>query len=388
MKLLGINFSRKQEGTVVRTAPQAYNTPFLKIGKGNLSLPYIQSNTSKAGVIYFGDSNLFPQILNQMYFTSPLHSAIVDFTVNAVVGGGVDIELKEDNATNQVDKRIFFSRVGGQKCFRTLERDYYLHRRCHLFLYFSDSGQFLKAKRVDPSQIRYRFDGDYDYAEDWATYRNRRTVKAYNPAGNYGEVLYTKQDESPGQDHYPLPAYSSALNWCYLDGEQSYLHKNNIQNSIFPSIIIRRPKRFSSKKEQEEFIDGLKGNKGAENAGRVGVLTGDGIENVPEVEQITTNNNDKLFTETSKSIQDNISFAHKINPSIMGIKVAGSLGNAQELALSYAIWEKNVVMPEREILIEIGNELMHIAGIEGDFFVEEYSIVSNVEVQEETKTEE
>jgi len=240
---------------------------------------------------------------------------------------------------------------------------------------FSTSGKLLKAERVDPSQIRYRFDGNYEYCEDWATYRGRRTIRPYNPAGNIGEVLYTKQDESPGQDHYPIPAYSAALNWCYLDGEQSLLHKSNIQNSIFPSVYIRRPKRFSNKKEIDDFIDGLKGNQGSENAGKVGVLSGDGFENTPEVVQVSANNNDKLFTETSKSIQDNICFAHKINPSIMGIKVAGSLGNAQELEMSYAIWEKNVVMPERQIIEEIGKELLHIGDVEGTLTVNGYKLL-------------
>ena len=48
MKILGVNFSLASKSQVVRTESQAYNTPFLKIGKGNLSLPYIQSNTTKA----------------------------------------------------------------------------------------------------------------------------------------------------------------------------------------------------------------------------------------------------------------------------------------------------------------------------------------------------
>jgi hypothetical protein len=387
MKIFGIELSR-QKSDVVRTEPQSYNTPFLKIGKGNLSLPYIQSNVTKTGVIYFGQDNLFPQMMAQMYYTSALHSSIIDFTVNAVMGGGVEIVPKVKSAMSEVDARVFFTKVGGKKVFNLLDRDYYMHRRCHMFVHYSDSGKFLKAERVDPTQIRYRFDGMFEFCEDWSNNRGRRTIPAYNPAGNMGCVLYTKQDQSPAQDHYPLPAYSSALNWCFLDGEQSYLHKSNIQNSVFPSVYIRRPKRFSTKEEIQTFIDGVQGKSGAENAGRVGVLTGDGFENTPEVVQVSTNNNDNLFTQTSKSIQDNICFAHKINPSIMGIKVAGSLGNAQELEMSYAIWEKNVVYPERETVEEIGKELMHIAGVEGTFEIKEFSIIGKSEIVEETKIEE
>lgn len=374
MRILGIQFGASK-GDFVRTEPQAYNTPFLKIGKGNLSLPYIQSNTSKAGVIYFGQDNLFPQMLNQMYYTSPLHSAIIDFTSNAVMGGGVELILREDTPTNQVDARIFMSKLGGQKTFRLLHRDYYMHKRLHLFLQFSDSGKFLKAWRVDPSQIRYRFDGNFEYCEDWSTNRGRKTVEPFGYGANTGVVIFTKQDDSPGQDHYPIPSYSAALNWCFLDGEQSYLHKSNIQNSIFPSVYIRRPKRFSSKKDIADFIDGLKGQQGAENAGKVGVLTGDGIENTPEIVQVSTNNNDALFIQTSKSIQDNICFSHKINPSIMGVKVSGSLGNAQELEMSYMVWEKNVVFPERDLIEEVGQELLQISDVKGMFKVRGYKLI-------------
>jgi hypothetical protein len=151
----------------------------------------------------------------------------------------------------------------------------------------------------------------------------------------------------------------------FLDGEQSLLHKSNIQNSIFPSLIIRRQKRFGSKKEAEDFKDGIAGSQGSSNAGKVMVLTGDGMENTPEAQPISANNNDKLFESTAKEIKDNICFAHKINPSIMGVKVAGSLGNAQELEMSYAIFEKNVILPERDLMESMWSEIMQICDIKG-----------------------
>ena len=61
----------------------------------------------------------------------------------------------------------------------------------------------------------------------------------------------------------------------------------------------------------------------------------------------------------------------------MGIKVAGSLGNAQELEMSYAIWEKNVVIPERLIIEQIGKELLHIGDVNGTLKVEKYKLVGD-----------
>jgi hypothetical protein len=382
MKIFGIEFG-KVTG-VVRTEPQALSTPFGIVGDGNLSLPFIQSNTTKAGVVYFGGDNLFPSLLNQMYYTSPLHSSIVDFTVNAVCGGGFEI-TGTDTAKSKVDAQVWVQRNKVAKLLRVVTRDYKLHDRVHLLLKFNASGKFLTMTRVEPASIRYRMDGLKEYSSDWSTGRNRRTIESYHPAkiGQCEEMLYTFQTLGAGQDIYPIPAYSSALNWVFLDGEQSFFHKSNIQNSIFPSMVVRRPKRFQSKKEMEDFKEGLQAKKGAKNAGAVQVLTGDGMENVPEVVFPSANNNDKLFEGTARELKDNICFAHGINPSIMGIKVAGSLGNAQELEMSYSIYEKNIVNPFREEIQEMFNELMQICSIEGVFEVKQFKIIGDTVVEEQ-----
>jgi hypothetical protein len=379
MKLFGIEFG----SSVVRTEPQAMSTPFLKVGKGNLALPFIQTLTHKQGVIYFGAENLYPSLINQMYYTSGLHSSIVNFQVKATIGGGFSIEGLENDGKAKVDAEVWKRKNKVNKMLRQLARDKKLHDRVHVLLTFSDSMKFLKMERVEPASIRYRMDGNYEYSTDWSTSRDRRTIEAYHPAKKCKEMLYTYGEVGAGQDVYPIPSYSAAMNWIFLDGEQSFFHKSNIQNSIFPSMVIRRPKRFSNKQEIENFTDGLTANQGAENSGKVWVLTGDGFENTPEVTPVNANNNDKLFDTTAKELKDNICFAHGINPSIMGIKVAGSLGNAQELEMSYSIWEKNMVYPEREELEEIFNSLMQIAGVVGTFQINGFKIIGDEIVDSE-----
>lgn len=379
MRILGIEFGGKTPA--VRTEPQAFSTPFLKIGKGNLALPYIQSNISNGSIVYFGEENLFPQILNQMYYTSPIHGAIIDFIVKATIGGGYSVKGL-NTAAEKVDFEVFKRKVKLPKLIKQFERDHQIHGRTHAILTFSDSGKWLTMKRVDPSCIRYRFDGGFEYSSDWSTQAHRRIIPAYDPMNPCGEMLYTFGEAGAGQDYYPIPTYSSCLNWVFLDGEQSLLHKSNIQNSIFPSLIIRRPKRFGSKKEAEDFKDGIAGSQGSSNAGKVMVLTGDGMENTPEAQPISANNNDKLFESTAKEIKDNICFAHKINPSIMGIKVQGSLGNAQELEMSYAIFEKNVVMPERESMEQMWSELMQICNVKGKLQINGFKLLGEEIVED------
>jgi hypothetical protein len=172
-----------------------------------------------------------------------------------------------------------------------------------------------------------------------------------------------------------LPAYISALNDVFLDGEISFLQKCNIENSIWPSLAVRIPKLFASDEERDEFKEGFNQNAGAKGGGKVIFVQGQGMENTPEVVPIPTNQNDKLFDSTIENVLNKICFSHGINPSIMGIKVAGSLGNAQELEASYSIFEKNVIMPLRDELTEIFDDLLDIACIRNSIVINDYQII-------------
>ena len=85
---MGIFDRFKQQKIEVSEGYQSFSTPFGKIGNANLSLPYVNGRYQVSGYIPFGQDNLFPETLNQLYFTSPLHGAIVDFKVNATIGAG------------------------------------------------------------------------------------------------------------------------------------------------------------------------------------------------------------------------------------------------------------------------------------------------------------
>ena len=96
--------SEKQNIEVVE-GYQSFSTPFYKIGGANLALPYVNGRYQVAGYIPFGQDNLYPETLNQMYYSSPLHGAIVDYKANAVVGGGSTI--KTDKITNEEKLELY-----------------------------------------------------------------------------------------------------------------------------------------------------------------------------------------------------------------------------------------------------------------------------------------
>jgi capsid portal protein len=249
--------------------------------------------------------------------------------------------------------------------------------------------KIVKFRRLDPATIRNdAFMSKFVYSQDWS--KGMIDVKEYvRYTYDCKEIvsLYVYQEETPGQDIYPLPTYNSVLNWAYLDGEQSYFHKSNIQNGIFPSLAIRRPKEFSSIDEVESFKAEISSKSGAANGGRVIVLTGNGFDDTPEIVSIASNANDKIFEGTEKAIKENVSIGHKLNPAIMGVKVGGQLGATTEIQDSYKIFEKNIVAPERDTIQEILNDLIDIARIKNTIIINNYQIVDDVIVDVTKKTD-
>ena len=388
MKLFGFNIGGNKPSVETPKSLDkfAFSTPFLTVGGGNLSLPYVAKYYTTNGYVNFGSDNLFPQLLNQLYFSSPIHSQCIEFTTNAIIGAGYQWADQNVPATQKVDQLAFEKLNKFSKLARLLTRDYTIHRRVAVIVKRVNK-KIVKFYRLDPSTIRNNVDlSKFAYSSDWSRgWIDYKMFNRYDPHTDCEESLYLYQDNSPGQDVYPLPPYNSALNWAQLDSEISYFMKNNIQNSIFPSIVIKRPKDFGSVEEVEQFKHEIGSKTGASNSGRVLVLTGNGRDQLPEFEQISANNNDGAFEVSAKECKDSICIAHGINPSIMGIKTGGQLGATTEIQDSYLIFEKNVVQPTRLVMEEILNDLVDIASVKNTIIINDFQIVKG-QIKDTTET--
>jgi hypothetical protein len=362
----------------------AFSTPFVKIGKGDLTKPYVDVNfTGLKGFVRFGADNLFPHIINQMYYTSPLNGAIIEFKKNAIIGGSYTIE-EAVSAKEKVDLYTFIKRNKFNKEAKNFTRDLIMHNRVAAYIYCDDKGMPYKMKRISPEKVRIDANKENAYiSEDWLRQTGIEVLPLYNGVDKHKKSLYYYEIETPGQDFYPIPMYSNSFNWMYLDGESSILHKSNIQESIYPSLVVKRPKNFKSPEEAMKFQEALTRKKGGDNAGFVWVLTADTKDMLPEVTTIQTSGNDKLFLQTDERMDASICRAHQIDPFIMGIRVSGKLGSGQELEHAYLTFEKNYVMPMREELEYIFNELLFIFGINQTLTINNYQIVDG-EIKDET----
>lgn len=384
MKIFGFEIGKKESVQVVEgNNYQAFSTPFLKVGEGNLSLPYVNPRQQVNGYIRFGSDNLYPQLLNQMYFTSPLHGAIVDYKTNAAVGGGFELTISKDaTAMEKVDVYTFDKRVNLKKMIPVVTKDVIIHNRVYFYLCFNQIGDVIKIKHIGAEKVRRdKYGENYFICDDWNSQIDIKTVKPYKWGTNQRECLYIWESHSVGQDVYPLPQYSSAMNWAFLDGEMSYLQKSNIINSIFPSFAMMFPKKPQSEEEKVAIKNTIDKAKGAQNGGKAIAFFANNAESLPKIESIPTNSNDNLFQNTTESIDSKICQAHIIDPILMGIRVSGKLGSGSDIKQAYIIFEKNTIIPLRGIIEEIFNDLMEICQVKATLSINNFQIVNETIVE-------
>jgi hypothetical protein len=372
----------KPQTTQVVEGYQSFSTPFGRVGDANLSLPYVNGRFQIAGYIPFGQDNMFPELLNQLYYTSPLHGAIVDFKTNSVVGGGYT--LKSEGMTNEDKLKLytFEKKIKLGKVERAIAQQLTVHHRVYFKLCYNAKRELYKIYNVSPEKVRIARDKQtYFLCDDWSARIDVTPIKKYHPTNSDLEQLYVYEIMTLGQEWYPLPQYTSALNFAFLSGELSYFAKSNIQNSVFPSFAMMFPKRPQSEEEKSMIKHTIDRLKGAANAGKAVAFFANSADQLPKIESLPTNGNDKLFHEASALNTEQICFAHTIDPILMGVRTTGSLGGGADIKQAYVIFEKNVVMPLRYQVEEIVNELLEIAKIPGEYTINNFQIINETIVE-------
>jgi hypothetical protein len=372
----------KPQATEVVEGYQSFSTPFGNVGNANLSLPYVNGRYQIAGYIPFGQDNMFPELLNQLYYTSPLHGAIVDFKTNAIVGGGYTLETAKMSNEDKLKLYTFEKKMKLNKTSKAIAQQLIVHHRVYFKLCYNEKGELYKIYNVSPEKVRVARDKiTYFMCDDWSARIDVVPIKRAHPTNRDLEQLYVYEIMTLGQEWYSLPQYTSALNFAFLSGELSYFAKSNIQNSVFPSFAMMFPKRPQSEEEKHMIKNTIDRLKGAANAGKAVAFFANSADQLPKIEPLPTNNNDKLFHEASALNTEQICFSHTIDPILMGVRTTGALGGGADIKQAYVVFEKNVVMPLRDQVEEIVNELLTLAKIPGTYMLNNFQIINETIVE-------
>lgn len=363
--------------------------------------------------VSFGDMNLYPNYLNDLYNSSGLHSAIIDFKKNLTIGEGFTVKGESElSAMQKVEVRQFLDFFDGNQRFddviKEITMDYMVHGTIYFKVHWnSDKTRALKLERLEPSKVRVGvFKSDPSKVETYFVNFNWKQAGQYptkeyppfNPMekdGNRIEV-FRYQVPNSAMNFYTLPSYASGTNWINLDGEVSTYHKSNIENAINPSMTVKFYKKPANNEEKRKIVNGIKKQfQGASNTGKAMIFFSDDKDTAPDVEPIKVSNIDKQFNVTADAIQRNICYAHKVNPLILGLKTPGSLGNSTEMETAFEIFQQGVIQPAQRDIEGVINRFLRMNGLpisikfnDVELFSTEYSEATRVSVMTENELRE
>jgi hypothetical protein len=315
---------------------------------------------NRSGWIDYGQNNLFPQHLINLYQNSPIHNALVNSISYMIEGQGTGTIL--DNALQGI---AFDLKLQGAFVAEVI--------------WSMDFTRVVQINHLPFENCRLAYDKEEDditgifYSKDWANTRSKRGKPEFIPAFNPSiaqeqprQVIYA-HGMSAGSVYYPKPDYFGALNYVELSYQMGLYHVNNILNGLFPSFIINFLNGIPQKEEREairrEWETRL---SGASNAGKFLMTFNEDPTRAPQIEAFPLSDADKQYQFLSEETAKQIMVGHRVvSPLIHGIRDTTGFGsNKDEMLVGLEIFNNQVIKPYQRIIERVFTPILGEINIE------------------------
>lgn len=321
---------------------------------------------SPHGYIKYGDDNLYPQYLIDLYQSSATHNALCTSIAYMIFGDGLQadtldakLKLQEWGLDDEIRKACLDLKIQGGFA---LEVMYSIDRTTIAKVRHCPFENIRSGEVNDDEKVEF-----YYYSKDWNDRKcEPELVRCFAPddANEYPhQILYVKPF-SVGSYYYPKPDYIGSVNYIELDKEIGTYHINNIKNGLAPSFTIHFKNGVPAQEERNKIRNDIERQlSGATNAGKFIVTYSDSPDRKPDFEPFPLSDADKQYQFLSTEVSDKIMVGHRVVSSAMfGVKTAGQLGNTQELEIASELFDKQVIKPYQRVLKQAVESMLQAAG--------------------------
>lgn len=328
---------------------------FHRINFHDNKLPAFKENKAK-GIYTFGDDNLYPEFLIEMYNKSPKHNAIVSAKASYVAGVGTSIKGQDTAIIAKAQQKV--ESINAYESLDELKAkvadDLELFNGFAMEIIWSrDKQKISEIYHLPFQKVRKTLDDKFAFCEDWSD-RKCEIIEytPFNPITRESKQLYYCQLYRAGQGIYPLPDYVGGLKYIEIDTEISNWHLNSIKNGFSAQTLIQMFKGYPTPEEARKTERALKKNyTGTDNAGGLIIQYNDPNEKESIINNLQPSDFDKQFDILNKTVQQEIFVSHKVNsPMLFGVRVEGQLGGRSELIEAYEMFQSSYVEPRQKKL--------------------------------------
>jgi hypothetical protein len=342
----------------------------------------------KDGFIHWGKDNHYPQYLLDLYnhYGSPTHKSIINKKSRLTTGYGlkdvIDTRLKDFIKNNKLEEVL-------KKC----EIDFEIFNGFCFEIIWNNEGSDFTIHYMPFNKIRKGIESkemDYPhfwYSKNWKEYKKEDykpiMIRKFDPNLKTGKQLYYHIEPNPQQDEiYPIPNYSTTINWVELDYEISKFHLNQVKQGFAPSFILNFATGIPSIEEMDEYYRDFKRNyEGAENAGKIIITYSEGVEQKPELIPIQLNDSDERFIMLQDMVEKNIVMGHEIPPQLV-ILTPGKLGSTDERQELLTEFQSYYITTRQEQLEMCFNNVLSTIGFTEEIILKQYDEVTTDQVED------
>jgi len=336
------------------------------------------------GWVTLGEANSFSNYLIDLYYSSPVHSALT-MSIAFMIAGR---EIKSNNpaAQREIDRLKLNSIRRPVALDAKMQGGYYLE-----IIWSVDRNSIAKINELPYENCRLAVANDEDvipgiyYSKDWNDMRKKKNIPVfipmYNPTSKADEpsqVLFVGI-MTPGSAYYPKPDYYSAINYIEITREISEFYRAFLSNGMAPSYMLHFNNGIPDPEEQLAIRRNWETMVGARKAGKVVFTFNESSDRAPRLDLVPMTDADKQWQELSTQSRENILAAHRVtSPLLFGIRDSGGLGsNADEMKQAYRIFNKNIIEPYQKIITDSFEEIFKGMGIVADIYIESNDIFSD-----------
>lgn len=322
--------------------------------------------------------NGFPTLAIDLYENgSGAHQNLVNLRSTLLVGQNIQPEEEKDSAI--LDPFIKTRNKGGDNLKTVYEKacgDFALFDGCCIQVVFNREGKIPAGSVyfVPIADVRLAVPNKYNQVEfayiskGWPYISNsieqqkKESVKIrlWDPENwqKYPtQLLFIKKHS---YKYYPVPSWTSAINWIFIAHEISEFHRSNIKSNFFLSSLISMYKGGMSQEQIEENSLELEKHYAGGHGRRVLLAYVDDMAQKPQVDSLSGNELDKVFDLLSKQAFQEIVTSHSAYDILAGAAGQGVDlgGDANKLLIATQAFYQLVVSSKQQIIVDAFNRII------------------------------
>lgn len=336
-----------------------------------------------SGWINWGQRNNMPSLLLNLFNQSPTHRACVNFTVQSIVGGGVDLEaMKADGS--QIAPNYY---EDWNSLLRNVALDYTLFGTFAIQIIMNKDRKTFSYWHIPADKVRWsEYDEDgqitqYYVCNDWTEVGKNPPVvlDAFDMREDskieYGKpYLYVYRPYTPTMTYYTQPRYQAGIKAIQSEIEFCNFDLRSASNSFVPSGMLLL-NSVETDTERQAIVDNVQRMfVGTDNAASVMISFRNNVEEqAPQFIPFTTNQgNVNLFDSANERNVDRIVSSHQIpSKTLVGLVNQNSGFNSEGnfLEAAYALYNTLVGNFDRNTIVKTINFMLKMNGIEQELML-------------------